>query len=293
MKSKKIAIIGANGQLGTDIQKIFSTETNYTVFPLTHNDIEITDPQSIAKTLDNIDFDILINTAAYNNVDEIERKMQKAFLVNGIACKYLAEYSNYKKAIFITLSTDYVFGADQKKNTPYKEEDCPGPVNTYGISKLAGEYFIKFCTEKYFIIRTCGLFGLSYSSGKKTNFIESILKKAKEKKEISVVNDQIISPTYTRDLAKQIQYLIKTNAYGLYHATAESQCSWYEFAKTIFHLTKTTDLIRPIPSSLYQSGAKRPSYSVLENQKLKKLGIHTMRNWKEGLYDYLQEKGYL
>ena len=263
------------------------------IFPLTHINIEITKQNSIKEALDNVQPDIVINAAAYNNVDESESNISKAFLVNGLANKYLAEYCKKRNSILVCISSDYVFGDDEKRNTPYIESDCPGPVNTYGISKLVGEYLVSSTWKKYFVIRTSGLFGIANSSGKGRNFIATMLQLAKEKKEISVVNDQIISPTYTRDLAKQIRYLIKTNAFGLYHASAEGQCSWYEFAKTIFRLTKTTVLIQPISSSLYQSAAKRPSYSVLENQSLKKLGIHTMRNWKEGLYDYLQEKEYI
>lgn len=293
MKNKKIAIIGANGQLGSDLQKALSDKLPYNIYPLTHADIEITKQDNMVEVLDNIQPDVVINATAYNNVDESESNPQKALLVNSIANKYLAEYCKKKNSILVYISSDYVFGFDEKRNIPYIESDYPGPINTYGISKLAGEYFVLSICKKYFVIRTSGLFGIAGSSGKGGNFITTMLQLAKVKKEISVVNDQIISPTYTRDLAKQIHYLIRTSAFGLYHATSEGQCSWYEFAKTIFRLTKTAVLIRSIPSSLYQSAAKRPSYSVLENHKLKKLGIHNMRNWKEGLYDYLQEKGYI
>lgn len=293
MKDKKIALIGGNGQLGNDLQKFFATETNYTVFPLNHSDIEIIDPQSIAKALNNIDFDILINTAAYNKVDEIEKEIQKAFLINGIANKYLAEYSKQKNAIYVSISTDYVFGEDQKRNTPYKEEDCPGPINAYGISKLTGEYFTKYSNEKYFIIRTCGLFGISNSSGKKANFVESVLRSSIQKNVIKVVDDQVVSPTYTYDLAKQIALLVKTDEFGLYHATAEGSCSWYEFAKEIFKVTGIPVKLEAVTSNTYNAKAKRPIYSVLENEKLKKIGIHSMQDWHIGLKEYLKESKYI
>lgn len=289
MKNKKVAIIGANGQLGNDLCKILSEESALTVFPLTHNDIEISNEISIEKVFSNIQPDIIINTAAYNKVDEIENNTEKAFLINAIANKYLADYCNQKKSTFVYISTDYVFGNDQKRNTSYKESDCPGPINAYGISKLAGEYFAAH-TARHFIIRTCGLFGKSNSSGKKTNFIESLLKIAKEKGEVKVVNDQYTSPTYTLDLAKQILTLIKTDAFGLYHATSKGNCSWYEFAKEIFSLTKTTAKLEGISYSSLLRAAKRPRYSVLESYNLTKLGINNMRHWKEGLKDYLIER---
>ena len=290
MNSKKIAIIGANGQLGSDLQRILSKENLYAVFPLTHTDIEISDPEDIENTLSNINPDIVINSAAYNNVDESESNPQKAFLVNSLANKYLADYCKEKNSILVSMSSDYVFGADRKKNIPYIESDCPGPINAYGISKLAGEYFVQYGCSKYFIIRTCGLFGKNFSSGKKANFIETMLKIAKEKDVIEVVDDQFTSPTYTYDLAKQIAILIKTGAFGMYHATAEGSCSWYEFAKEIFSIAKISVTLKPISSSHFATAAKRPHYSVLENEKLIKLGINIMRHWKEGLKDYLKER---
>lgn len=293
MKNKKIAIIGANGQLGNDLQKVLSKENGYTVFPLIHVDIEISDPESIKNSLNNINPDIVINAAAYNNVDESESNPQKAFLVNGLANKYLAEYCKKTNSVLVYISSDYVFGADEKRNTPYIESDCPGPINAYGISKLAGEYFVFSTCKKYFVIRTSGLFGVADSSGKGGNFITTMLQLAKEKKEISVVNDQIISPTYTGDLAKQVVILLRTNNYGLYHAASEGQCSWYEFSKEIFRLMGIPATLEAVTTDIFNAKAKRPAYSVLENEKLKKIGIHNMQDWHISLKEYLKEKRYI
>lgn len=290
---KHIALIGANGQLGTDMERILLQDNNIILLPLTHDQIEITNYESIQKTLDQIEPDIVINTAAYNTVDKAEEEPEKSYSINAIALKHLSQYCAFKKATLVHISTDYVFGLDKKRTHPYLENDPPGPVNSYGISKLAGEYFIRYLMTNYFIIRSSGLFGIAGSSGKGGNFIETIIKKGRTNNQIKVVDDQILTPTYTLDLAKQIAVLINTDMFGVYHATAEEQCSWYEFAKAIFNLTGIqTDLV-PVSSKDFPLPAKRPSYSVLENEKIKKLDISTMRNWKEGLIDYLKEKNYI
>ncbi len=293
MSKKKVALIGSNGQLGADIMGVFTKDKFFTLVPLTHHDIEISDTNSIKKVLGQINPHIIINTAAYNKVDEGEFDPQKTFLINGLANKYLGEHCQEKKIVFTYISTDYVFGSDEKREEPYKESDCPGPINAYGISKLAGEYFTSYTSSKYFIIRSSGLFGVAGSRAKGGNFVELMLSLAKEKRHIRVVDDQIVSPTYTLDLAKQILKLIKTDAFGLYHATSHGQCSWYSFAKMIFALTNTDVKLEAVPSTEFPTPAKRAHFSVLKNENLKKLGIDIMRNWQEGLQDYLKEKGYV
>lgn len=290
---KKIAIIGSHGQLGTDLLRVLGQNTDYQISPLTHRDIEITDKESVRTILDKIKPDIIINTAAYHRVNEIESNPEKAFMVNGIANKNLAEYTLTQKQTLIFFSSDYVFGVDKERNIPYRETDCPGPINIYGISKLIGEQIIRYTNPKHFIIRTTGLFGIAGSSEKGGNFVEIVLQKAKENSIVRMVDDQVSTPTYSLDLARQINNLLKTNEYGLYHATAEGYCSWYEFTKEIFKLTNIKVRLEPISSSELMQKVKRPSYSVLENANLKKLGINIMRSWKEGLKDYLKEKGYL
>lgn len=290
---KHIAVIGANGQLGTDLCEVLKDDSTFSFTPLTHKDIEITDLSSIKNALEPINPTLVINTAAYNRVDDAEKNTETAFQINAFANKYLSSYCGEKDITLVAISTDYVFGLDDKRNAPYRETDCPGPVNAYGLSKLTGEYFVQYYLQKYFIVRTCGLFGKVGSSGKGGNFVELMLKLAREKGHVRVVDDQIVTPTHTLDLAKQILQLIKTDTFGLYHASAEGECSWYKFAKVIFTLTNTNVKIEPVSSDAFVTAAKRAKYSVLENEKLKQLGINVMRPWKDGLRDYLKEKGYI
>ena len=289
----KIALIGANGQLGSDIVKVFSKDKDYFVYPLTHKDIDISDFSNSKKKLDKIDFDVLVNTAAYHRVDEIEDFPLKAFEVNAVANKNLAQYANEKKSTLVFLSTDYVFGGDTKRRKPYSEKDCPSPLNVYGISKLAGEIFVKNYCQKYFIIRSCGLFGVAGSSGKGGNLVENMLELSKTQKVIRVVNDQVLSPTYTLNLAQAMAKIIKTDKYGLYHIVSEGECSRYQFTKEIFRNLKIDVRVEPISSRESNSRTNRPHYSALENKKLKSLGINIMNSWEKNLVLYLKEKGYL
>lgn len=289
---KKIALIGANGQLGTDIVKVFSTDNFFKIVPLTQDEIDITDQKKTKEVLEKIKPDLVFNTAAFHRVDEIEDNPLPAFLVNVIAEKFLAELCEKNNWELVYCSTDYVFGADTKRRIPYIETDQPGPISTYGVSKLAGEWVTKFC-RKHFIVRLCGLFGVVGSLGKGTNFVETMIKLAKEKGEVRVVNDQILTPTYTKNVAENLLMLLKTNNYGLYHMTAEGSCSWWEFACEIFKLLKMKVKCLPVTSEEYKTRAKRPAYSVLENAALKKLGINRMKDWKEGLKSYLKEKKYI
>jgi len=290
---KKIALIGANGQLGTDIIKVFSSDGYYQVIPLTTKEIDITNKELATKVLEKISPDLVVNTAAHHRVDDIEDNPEKAFSVNVIAEKNLSELclkNNWEIAFF---STDYVFGLDKSRKTPYKETDIPGPISTYGVSKLAGEYVTQFTTPKHFVLRMCGLFGVVGSLGKGGNFIETIIKLGKEKGEVKVVNDQVLTPTYTINVAENLLVLFKTKHYGLFHMTAEGSCSWWEFANEIFKLLKLKVNCIPVSSDEFKARAKRPTYSVLENYKLKRLGLNKMIDWQKGLRLYLEEKRYL
>lgn len=293
MKRTKIALIGANGQLGSDLVKILRQDSNIHLYPLVHSDIDITNEPMVRTVLDDIKPDIVINTAAYHRVDDCETSIDKAFLVNAIAQKKLAGYCSQQNQTLIYISTDYVFGLNKERKTPYKETDVPGPLNTYAISKLAGEYFTRYICQKHFVIRSSGLFGAAGSSVKGGNFVENILKLAREKGRVRVVNDQVITPTYTVDLAKQIHTLIKTENYGLYHATAQGACSWYTFAKEIFRLTKTRVTLNSVTTAEFPTPAKRPAYSVLANANLKNLNLYVMPDWRMGLKNYLIEKGHV
>lgn len=290
---KKVALIGSNGQLSSDILKINDKNHYFSISPLSHSDIEITDTGKTKEVLEKINPDIVINTAAYHKVDEAEDNSDKAFSINSSAQKNLAELASEKNWISVFLSTDYVFGLDETRKNPYTENDPTSALNVYGASKIAGENFTRYINPKHFIIRVSGLHGTVGNSGKGGNFVETMIRLGKEKGEVSVVDDQILTPTYTLNIAENLLALLKTNTYGLYHMTAEGQCSWFEFTNEIFRLMKMKVKVNPVPSSQFPTRAKRPKFSVLENSNLKKIGLNKMNDWKINLKAYLQEKGYL
>jgi dTDP-4-dehydrorhamnose reductase len=283
----KIVIIGSTGQLGTDLMKTLLNE--HEVIGLTHKDIEVSDYES-CLILKKYKPEIIINTAAFHKTDQCEEEPLKAFSVNAIGAKNVATISKEINAITVYISTDYVF--DGSKTEPYTEEDTPNPINTYGISKLAGELYTKQ-NPKHYIIRVASLFGKAGSSGKGGNFVETMIKKALNKEVIYVVDDIWMSPTYTKDAALIIKKILENNLpYGIYHVTNKGYCTWFQFAQEIFKLTGLTPIIKPIKTDQLQTKAKRPAFSPLESVKLAKYGIQA-RRWEEALREYLIEKGYL
>jgi len=287
----KVAIIGAKGQLGTDLCSIPS---DFKIIPLTHTDIEITSLNSVKTALKSCKPDIVINTAAYVRVDDCETERDKAFLVNALGARNVAVVTQQIGAKLVYFSTDYVFGGESENRTkPYTEFDTPIPVNVYGESKLAGENYVKHSCYRHFIIRVSGLFGVAGSSGKGGNFVEAMLRLAKERHELKVVNDQVFSPTSTRDLALKVKQLIITDYFGTFHITNSNFCSWYEFTCEILKLAGLKALVKPITSAEYHQKARRPRYSVLDNYHLRLLGMDDMQPWQKALRDYLREKEHL
>lgn len=285
MTRMKIALLGANGQLAYDLKR---TLAGHEIIGLTHRDLEVTDHSHTCNILYDIRPDVIINTAAYHRVDECESAREKAFAVNALAVLNLARVSNEIDAVLVHMSTDYVF--DGKAAKPYTEQSLPAPLNVYANSKLAGEHFVQSVAQKYFLIRSCGLYGVAGSSGKGGNFVETMLRKARNGESIRVVADQVLTPTYTVDLSRQIMSLLETSRYGLFHATNEGSCSWYEFAGAIFEIAGLKPDFGPTTSDAYKTPAARPKYSVLENARLKELGLNAMRPWRDALAAYLREK---
>lgn len=281
----RILVIGANGQLGTDMVKVLHSRE---VIPLTHKEIEIADEASVKRAMGIHNPQVVINTAAYHKVADCERNEVKSFEVNAIGAKNLANVCQEKDAVLVYISTDYVF--DGEKKTPYLESDSPGPLNTYGISKLAGEYYIRYIWPKHFIIRTSGLYGSAKCRAKGGNFIDLMLRLARERDGIQVVDDEVLTPTYTKDLALQIQYLIQTDYFGLYHITNNDACSWYEFAQKIFEFSHLKVNLKRTTVEKFGTEVKRPRYSVLRNHALEKIDMDNMRRWDEALKAYLAEK---
>lgn len=287
----KVLITGANGQLGTDLCQALQ---NFEFIPLTHADIEITDMNSVKDAFNKYLPEVVINTAAYVRVDDCEIEPDKAFLVNALGARNVAVVCQDIGAKLVHISTDYVFGGESEPHTsPYTEFDTPTPSNLYGKSKLAGEDFVRHLCTRHFIVRSSGLFGVAGASGKGGNFVETMLRLAKERDELKVVNDQVFSPTYTKDLAKKIAQLINTEYYGIFHITNRGVCSWYELTKEVLRLAGLKTPVIPITSEQYPQKARRPSFSVLDNYYLQLLGMDDMKPWQEALKDYMTEKRHM
>jgi len=281
----KIIIIGSTGQLGTDLMK--TLKHKHEVIGLTHQDIEVTDYNS-CLILKKHHPDVIINTAAFHKTDQCEEEPLKTFSVNAIGTRNVATISKEIGATTIFISTDYVF--DGSKNEPYKEDNTPNPINTYGISKLAGELYTKQ-NPKHYIIRLASLFGVAGASGKGGNFVETMITKAKKNETIRVVDDMWMSPTYTKDAATTIKKIMELKLpFGTYHAANRGYCTWFQFAKEIFKITDLDPAIKPIRTHQLKTKARRPRFSALKSIKLPKYDIQ-MREWKEALHGYLVEKG--
>ncbi|NJF25158.1 dTDP-4-dehydrorhamnose reductase [Thermococcus sp. Bubb.Bath] len=285
----KVAIIGANGQLGTDLVEVFSNDSEFEVVPLTHKDLDVTVPETL-EILKRLKPDVIINTAAYVRVDDAEVYPEKAFAVNSIGALNVARVASKIGAVNVYISTDYVF--DGEKGEPYNEDDMPNPINVYGTSKYAGEIFTRNYSPKHYIIRVASLYGLAGASGKGGNFIEWIIEKAKRGEQLRIVDDQFMSPTYTKDVAGTLKEFLKLKPeFGIYHMVNEGVCSWYEFAKAVFEILELDVQIKPIKSNELNRLARRPKFSALENKKLKELGLK-MPDWMEGLREYLGKLPY-
>lgn len=287
----KVAIIGSTGQLGTDLVQVLNEDGNYKVFPLDHAEVDCAKLVSLREALAVIGPDVVVNCAAFVAVDECEDRPEDAFRVNAIGAWNVARVCADLNALCVYISTDYVF--DGEKGKPYTEEDPPRPINIYGASKLAGEYFVGTLCPTHFIVRTSGLYGVAGSRGKGGNFVETMIRLAKENKPIRVVKDEVLTPTYTRDLAEKIKELLQTDVYGFYHITNSGQCCWYEFAKKIFELLDLRPDFGPTTAAEFGAKARRPAYSVLAHNKLNQLDLNDLRPWPEALRAYLKDKGHL
>ena len=285
---KKILITGCNGQLGRAIQKEYGDTVTFIRTDMVAGDgveaLDITDLEAIREIANRTKPDGIINCAAYTNVDGCENNEEVAYAANAIGPKNLAIVAKEIGAKLFHISTDYVF--DGKGNRPYVESDVPNPVSAYGRTKAAGEKFVQEECDTYFILRTAWLYG----EGK--NFVKTMLSLAENHSEISVVCDQLGSPTSAVELAKMIHYLGETEAYGIYHATCEGDTNWADFAEEIFKRMGKNVTVHHVTSEEYAAmnpaSANRPKYSILDNQKLHQLSADfQMANWSDALDVYL------
>ncbi|MFO7866839.1 MAG: dTDP-4-dehydrorhamnose reductase [Candidatus Aminicenantes bacterium] len=284
----KIVLIGADGQLGSDLKRVFGEKR---LIPLYYPDFDLTRTGDAEKQIKSARPDVVINTAAFNKVDECENNMPAAFELNGYAVRNLAQWCLDSDSVLVHFSTDYVF--DGRKSSPYTESDSPNPLNVYGVSKLCGEYFTLNAQKDNILIRTSGLYGWAGCWGKGYNFVDTMISLAKKSRKIKIVNDQWVTPTHTGDLAGRVKDVMAKGGQGLFHLTNEGECTWFRFAQEIFAQTGLNPEVEAVSSAAYPSEARRPEYSVLENRRAAQMGIPPMRHWKDALKDYLNIKGYI
>lgn len=281
---QRIAVIGARGQLGTDLVPGLAGD----VIALGHEDIDITDAGSVALALSTASPNFVINCAAYNLVDQAEDEPDAAYAVNALGPRNLAMYCGERDITLLHFSTDYVFGLDADRDSGFTESDAPGPTSAYGVSKLAGEYFVRSLCPRHFVVRTCGLYGNQGTSGK-GNFVKTMLRLGAERDQLSVVQDQRCTPTYTPDLSAAISALIATDEFGLYHATNSGDTTWYDLACEIFRLASLNVDVRPITTEEFGAKAARPSYSVLDCTKLEQVTGKSLPKWQDALARYVSD----
>ncbi|MCR4684032.1 MAG: dTDP-4-dehydrorhamnose reductase [Lachnospiraceae bacterium] len=286
---KKLLITGSNGQLGRAINTLYAgndayelINTDYGVAGIT--DLNITDQEQVMALVKEVKPYALINCAAHTNVDACEVQREAAYKINAIGPRNLSIAATECGAKLVHISTDYVFPGTSSE--PLTEFDQTGPKTAYGATKLAGEEFVRQFAKDYFIIRTAWLYG----DGK--NFVKTMLRLATDHEKITVVDDQIGSPTSAKELARAIAYLLPTENYGLFHGTCEGQCSWADFTKEIFRLHGDKTEVVPVTSAQYKemnpASADRPAFSVLDNYMFRLTSDHCFADWHDAIADYLR-----
>ncbi len=279
MINLKVVVTGAKGQLGKELVKWFR-QMEWNVYGYDKDELDITDAQQVISVLGHIHPHVVVHAGAYTKVDEAEKEKEKAFFVNAYGTRNVAVAAEKVGAKLVYVSTDYVFDGAQR--VPYHEFSSPNPINIYGKSKLAGEQFVRDFHSRFFIVRTSWVFG-AYGN----NFVKTMLRLAKEKEEILVVDDQYGCPTYAVDLVQKIYELVQTEKYGLYHISNTGYCSWYEFAKIIFSEMGVNVRVQRCGTKDYLRLAARPSYSVFDHMALRLNGFELLRHWRDALREFL------
>lgn len=279
MRKMLVLVTGVGGQLGYDVNKELE-KRNIDCIGVDKEEFDITDFEATYKFLTNYKPDVVIHCSAYTAVDRAEDEPDLCHLVNAVGTENIAKICKEIDAKMIYISTDYVF--DGTKDGFYEVDDIPNPINVYGKTKLAGEKAVQEIMEKYFIVRISWVFGINGN-----NFVKTMLRLGEERSELSVVADQVGSPTYTADLAPFLIDMVQTNKYGIYHATNDGECTWAEFAEEIFSLVGFDVKVNRISTSEYPTKARRPLNSRMSKKKLYKSSFGGLRNWKDALISYL------
>jgi len=279
---KRVMVIGANGALGSDLMVVLKN-----AIPAVHKDFDICDEDQAREAIKRSEAEVVVNTAAFHRVPDCETAYADAFKVNVIGVRNLAGICRDLKIHLCHVSTDYVFNGESR--TPYKEDHPTSPLSIYGISKRAGEQALAAYGENYSIVRSCGLYGKTPTRAKGGNFINTMMKLGNNMEKVTVVDDELATPTYTLDLAKGIQALLNADGRGIFHITQSGVTNWYEFAKVIFDYFSLPARLEPIPASQFQTSVARPAYSILDNGKFQKLTGFHMPDWKDALMRYLND----
>lgn len=277
---KKIIVTGCNGQLGRAVNLHYANSTEYEFVNTDVGELDITNIDKVMELAREVKPYAIINCAAHTNVDGCETDADNAFKINAIGPRNLSIAATETGAKMVHISTDYVFSGDGTR--PYTEFDPVGPKAMYGITKLAGENFVKEFAKDYFIIRTAWLYG----DGK--NFIKTMLRLAETNDTVKVVNDQFGTPTSTKELAKAIACLLPTENYGVFHGTCEGITNWADFAKEIFRQAGKATQVQPISTAEFGAPAARPAYSVLENYMFKLTTDFMFADWESALSEYMK-----
>jgi dTDP-4-dehydrorhamnose reductase len=286
---RHVVIIGSKGQLGTDL---VATLKDVRVTGLTHADLDVEQGEAARGLLTELKPDAVINTSAFHKVDVCEDEVAPSFAVNAGGAYMLARLAAELDFTLVHFSSDYVFTGDGR--VPYRETDMARPISVYGVSKLAGENLVRGYAPRHYVIRTTGLYGVAGASGKGGNFVETMIRLGKAGP-VRVVDDQVMTPTATADLADAVAALLARDGevpYGLYHITSGGQCSWFHFAQTIFELAGLQVDLTPITTAESGSKARRPHFSVLDHGKWMAAGFAELRPWRAALGEYLRAKGH-
>ncbi|MBI1309753.1 dTDP-4-dehydrorhamnose reductase [bacterium] len=282
--SARTIILGAAGQLGYEFQKRLPLAT-----ALARSDADLTDAQQLADVLHERRPELVINCAAWNDVDRAEQEVERSFEVNAFGVRHVAELCRELNATLIHFSTDAVFGQDADRTSPLSELALPGPVNAYGNSKLAGEHFVRGACADHLIVRTCGLYGRRSDDRPARNFVNSILDQARNRDEIRVVSDQFCTPSSAADVADSTLHVFRSRGRGTFHITNSGSCSWHGFAVAALRLSGVVADVMPICSSDWAAAARRPRYSVLSADAYRAARLPVIPCWKNALEAFIRE----
>ncbi len=288
----RLLLLGASGQLGTDLRARAGQFPGLEIATLDRSGLDVAQPAQVRGALEAVEFEVLVNCTSYHKTDEVELNAAPAFAVNAHAVREMARACRARGARFCHVSTDYVFAGEGHR--PYREDDCTGPVNVYGASKAMGEQLALLeGGDDVTILRVASLFGVAGASGKGGNFVETMVRLAREKGEVRVVDDVTMSPTATSDVAGWILALVEARAPGgIYHAVNSGQATWFEFAAEILRQAAIDARATPIESGAFPTVARRPAYSVLDNSRLAG-ALGALPDWRDALARYLVAKGHI